>query len=143
MLVRRAVIEDIGLMDEGYFLYFEETDYARRSHLAGWGCWHVPQSRVVHLVGQSSGVTVRDQPPQRLPAYWFDSRRRYFVLNHGRLYASVSDLLVMMVYPLAQARRLIQRKPDRSPPHYFGDFVRHCAIIKRDTAQSLAQRVRA
>ena len=143
MLVRRAVIDDIGLMDQGYFLYYEETDFARRASRAGWGCWHVPDSRIVHFVGQSSGVTVRGQPPRRLPAYWFESRRRYFVLNHGRLYASMVDLLVLIVYPLARARRLIQRKPDHSPPHYFGDFLRHSAIFRRDTVQPVALRNRA
>ena len=143
MLVRRAVVDDIGLMDEGYFLYYEETDFARRASRAGWGCWHVPDSRIVHFVGQSSGVTVRGQPPRRLPAYWFESRRRYFVLNHGRLYAAVSDLLVIVAFALARVRQLIQRKPDGSPPHFLGDFIRHSAIFRRETALSLARRIQA
>ena len=141
MLIRKAVIDDIGLMDEGYFLYFEETDFARRAQQAGWGCWHVPQSRVVHFVGQSSGVTVRDQPPRRVPSYWFESRRRYFVLNHGRRYAALTDMLVIVAYPLGRLRHWLQRKPARSPPHFFGDFVRHSAIVKRETPESLARRV--
>src|SRR5262249_24939007 len=57
MLVRRAVFDDIGLMDEGYFLYFEETDFCLRARRAGWPGWYVPASHVVHLVGQASGVT--------------------------------------------------------------------------------------
>ena len=56
MLVRRAVFESIGLLDDDYFLYFEEVDFCRRL-AAGWPCWYVPVSRVVHLVGQSLGVT--------------------------------------------------------------------------------------
>jgi len=141
MLVRKAVIDQIGLMDEGYFLYFEETDFTRRARLAGWGCWHVPQSRIVHLVGQSSGVTVRDQRPRRVPTYWFDSRRRYFVLNHGRAYAAMADLLVIAAYPLGRLWRMLRRKPDRTPPHFLADFVRHSAIVRRETAQSLARRI--
>ena len=65
MLIRKEVLEQVGYMDETYFLYFEETDYTRRARLAGWECWHVPQARIVHLVGQASGVTVRDQPRRR------------------------------------------------------------------------------
>ena len=134
MLVRKAVIERVGLMDEGYFLYYEETDFTRRARLAGWGCWHVPQSRIVHLVGQSSGVTVHDGPPTRVPAYWFESRRRYFVLNHGRAYAALTDLAVILVYPLGRLRKLLRRTPYRSPPHYYADFIRHSALFNRGLA---------
>jgi len=140
MLVRKAVIDDIGLMDESYFLYFEETDFTRRARLAGWDCWHVPQSRIVHLVGQSSGVTVRDQAPRRVPGYWFESRRRYFVLNHGRLYAAMADLLVILAYPVGQFLRWLRRKPARNAPHFFGDFIRHSAILRGETA---ARRIEA
>ena len=132
MLVRKAVIDRVGLMDEGYFLYFEETDFTRRARLAGWGCWHVPQSRIVHLVGQSSGVTVHDGPPRRVPAYWFESRRRYFALNHGRTYAALCDLAVIMVYPLGRLINLVRRTPVRRPPHYYTDFIRHSALFNRD-----------
>ena len=64
MIVRHGVFADIGLMDEGYFLYFEEVDFCLRAHRAGWHCWYVPASRVVHLVGQSSGVTGADRHAQ-------------------------------------------------------------------------------
>lgn len=128
MLVRRAVIDRIGLMDEGYFLYYEETDFTLRAHRAGWTCWHVPQARIVHLVGQSSGVTVRDGAPRRVPRYWFESRRRYFVLNHGRAYAALVDLLVLACDPIGRLRHWLQRKPQRRPPHYWRDLARHSAM---------------
>ena len=134
MLVRKSVIDRVGLMDEGYFLYFEETDFTRRARLAGWDCWHVPQSRIVHLVGQSSGVTVHDGPPRRVPAYWFESRRRYFVLNHGRVYAALCDLAVILVYPLGRLLNLVRRSPVRRPPHYYADFIRHSALFNRGSA---------
>lgn len=140
MLVRKEVIDDIGLMDESYFLYFEETDFTRRARLAGWGCWHVPQSRIVHLVGQSSGVTVRDRRPARLPSYWFESRRRYFVLNHGRLYAAMADLLVIAAYPVGRVLRWLRRKPNRNAPHFLADFIRHSALLRGETA---ARRIEA
>jgi GT2 family glycosyltransferase len=140
MLVRTAVIDGIGLMDESYFLYFEETDFTRRARLAGWGCWHVPQSRIVHLVGQSSGVTLRDQPLRRVPSYWFESRRRYFVLNHGRLYAALADLLVIAAYPIGRTLHWLRRKPQRTAPHFFADFIRHSAILRGETA---ARRIEA
>lgn len=129
MMIRREVIDAVGLMDEGYFLYFEETDFTLRARREGWSCWHVPASRIVHLVGQSSGIASRDTKPRRRPAYWFESRRRYFVLNHGRAYAICADLFALLGLSLAAVRRVIERKPNTQPPHFVSDFVRHGSIL--------------
>jgi N-acetylglucosaminyl-diphospho-decaprenol L-rhamnosyltransferase len=125
MIVRRAVFERVGLMDERYFLYFEEVDFCRRAKRAGWPCWYVPASRVVHLVGQSSGVTDAGRAARRVPAYWFRSRRRYFVRSHGRAYAFLADCAWAAGHALWRLRRRLQRKPDPDPPQLFGDFVRY------------------
>ena len=69
MIIRRRVFEDIGLMDENYFLYFEEVDFCRRAHLADWECWYVPESRVMHLEGASTGIRV---VAKRRAKYWYD-----------------------------------------------------------------------
>lgn len=130
MMIRRQVFDSIGLMDEGYFLYFEETDFCLQAHRAGWECWYVPESRVMHIAGQSTGVTVRTDQPKRLPQYWFDSRRRYFVKNHGRFYTAIADFIWMVAFLLWRGRRLIQRKPDTDPPQMLKDFLRNSAIFK-------------
>lgn len=124
-IVRRAVFERVGLLDERYFLYFEEVDFCRRARRAGWPCWYVPASRVVHLVGQSSGVTDAGRAARRVPAYWFRSRRRYFVAHHGRTYAFLADCAWAVGHALWRVRRRLQRKPDPDPPQLFGDFVRY------------------
>lgn len=128
MLVRREVFEQIGLMDEDYFLYYEETDFFLQAQRAGWESWYVPASRVMHIAGQSTGVTGNRDTPKRLPAYWFESRRRYFVKNHGRLYAATADVLWALAYLSWRVRRALQRKPDTDPPHLLGDFFAHSAI---------------
>jgi GT2 family glycosyltransferase len=130
MIIRRQVFETIGLMDEEYFLYYEETDFCRQAKLAGWQCWYIPQSRVMHIAGQSTGVTVRDQIPQRIPAYWYDSRRRYFAKNHGVLYTYLTDATWVVGYILWEIRRFIQRKPNHHPPNYFGDFILNSIFFK-------------
>jgi GT2 family glycosyltransferase len=121
MLVRRAVFEVVGLLDEGYFLYFEETDFCLRAHRAGWECWYVPAGRVVHLVGQSTGIGERRR---RMPRYWLESRRRYFHKNHGAIYALLASVAWATAFALWRLRRRLQRKPDRDPPHLLWDFVR-------------------
>jgi GT2 family glycosyltransferase len=125
MIIRRAVFADIGLMDAKYFLYFEEADFCLNARRAGWLCWYVPSSRVVHLVGKSSGVTNASDSASRRPRYWFESRRRYFVKNHGRAYAFCADAAWVVGFALWRARRIVQRKPDRDPPHMLWDFLRY------------------
>lgn len=124
MIVRREVFEDIGLLDPGYFLYFEEADFCLAARRAGWPCWYVPTSRIVHLVGRSSGITNPLLKPVRRPRYWFESRRRYFEKNHGRLYALCADAAWLTGFALWRVRRRLQDKPDSDPPHMLWDFLR-------------------
>lgn len=74
MIIRREVFNTIGLLDEGYFMYFEEVDFCHRARRAGWSCWYMPDSRVVHLIGRSSGVTDPRTARRRRPTYWFAAR---------------------------------------------------------------------
>lgn len=138
MMVRRKVFEDIGLMDEGYFLYFEETDFSMRAARAGWPTWHVPRARCIHLMGQLTGVQSGAPKPRRLPDYWFDSRRRYFLLNHGLPYAVLVDLGVLAGNALWQLRRLIERKPDTHPPYWVRDLTSR-GVLRRGRS-GLAER---
>ncbi|MCC6578880.1 MAG: glycosyltransferase family 2 protein [Phycisphaeraceae bacterium] len=130
LLVRREVFDDIGLLDDGYFLYYEEVDFCFRARRAGWTCWYLPTSRVVHLVGASSGISDSRKSAPRRPAYWFESRRRYFLKCFGPLRAAMADLLWIVGYCLWRVRRAIQRKPDLDPPHFLNDFLRH-SVFRR------------
>jgi GT2 family glycosyltransferase len=56
-LVHRELIEKIGLLDEDFFMYSEETDWARRARKAGYRIMYFGPARVVHLGGQSSAST--------------------------------------------------------------------------------------
>jgi N-acetylglucosaminyl-diphospho-decaprenol L-rhamnosyltransferase len=125
MIVRREVFDAIGLMDADYFLYFEETDFCLRAHRAGWPGWYVPASHVVHLVGQSTGVTDAKKPARRVPRYWFESRRRYFQKNHGWLYLRLADVAWTVGFAVWRLRRRLQFKPDHDPPRLLWDFIRY------------------
>lgn len=125
LLVRREVFEAVGLLDDGYFMYFEEVDFCLKASRAGWPCWYVPSSRVVHLVGQSSGVTRAGDERKRRPRYWFEARRRYFTTNHGRAKTLAADLAFAVSYGSYRARRVLQRKPDDDPKWMLWDFIRY------------------
>ena len=129
-MVRREVLDTVGLLDPGYFMYFEEMDLCLRAARAGWQTWYVSSSRVVHLVGRSSGVTRRDTAPKRLPAYWFESRRRFFIRNYGRVYACLVDLGWLIGHLFLRARYAVERRAPTWPPHVLRDFLRHSALRK-------------
>lgn len=125
MLVRREVFLRTGPFDEGYFLYFEELDFCKRAHALGFQCHYVPQSRVVHLVGQTTGVSGRERMHKRMPAYWFASRRRYHRKFHWVLHAFACDVLDVVGRVAWHTLRVLRRRPDGDPPGFLWDFVRY------------------
>lgn len=54
MLVRREALEQVGLLDEGFFMYWEETDLCWRFWRHGWEVYYLPQTCIVHHVAKSS-----------------------------------------------------------------------------------------
>ena len=121
LMMRQAVLDQIGLFDETFFLYFEETDLCRRAALAGWPTDYVVESRVMHIGSASTGM--RDW--RRIPQFWLDSRLHYFVKNHGRRYACAATLAHLAGGALWRARLLIQRKDRGDPPFYLWDLTWH------------------
>lgn len=126
MMLRRKMIEQIGGFDEGYFLYYEETDLCRRAAAAGWECWFVPTSHVMHIRGQSTGVTVLGGPPRRLPGYWFESRRRYYTANHGVPQAVLADLAFLTANGLGMLKKKL--RGENVTPFLLRDFVRNSVV---------------
>jgi GT2 family glycosyltransferase/serine acetyltransferase len=84
VLIRREVLETVGPLDEGYFMYYEDVDYCHRAQQAGWRVMHCPEATVVHLIGGSSDVTTLDKLHKRAPRYYYEARSRYFAKFHGR-----------------------------------------------------------
>lgn len=131
MLVRSDVFKTAGVMDSGYFLYFEEVEFCLRARRAGWRTWYVPESRVVHLVGQSSGLDGNKPREKPMPAYWFASRRRYFEMCHGWIYARIADLGWLAGHLSWRVRRVLQRRPNDEPSRILGDFITHNFLSRR------------
>ena len=130
LLVRRELLDEIGGLDEGFFLYFEEVDFCLRAARAGWECWHEPSSRVVHLGGQSTGVDPTDTS-RVPPAYVFESRRRYFVKNHGRAYAAIADINWIAGHLLWRVRARLGHPSRRAAPGLLRAFLKHSALSRR------------
>jgi len=123
VLMRTAMLDQTGLFDEDYFLYYEETDLCRRAAAAGWRTWFVPESRVVHIGSVSTGVGAR----KRMPRYWFDSRLRYFVRHHGHAYALGATAARAAGLALWQARRAVTGQAPADPERFLRDLLAHHA----------------
>jgi N-acetylglucosaminyl-diphospho-decaprenol L-rhamnosyltransferase len=130
MMIKPKVFEAIGGMDENYFLYFEETDFCRRARQAGFSTWYVPESLVMHIGGQST--TVAQGSRERLPGYWFDSRRRYFAVAFGIRRAALIDMIAAVANCLGLLKLFVQRRHHTAIPHYIRDMLRHSVIWKRN-----------
>lgn len=121
MMMRQSVLDQIGLFDEVFFLYFEETDLCRRAGLVGWPTDYVVESRVAHIGSASTKMKTWG----RIPGFWLDSRLHYFTKNHGAVYATLATLALLAGGVLWRVRLLIQRKDRGYPPHYLRDLVAH------------------
>ncbi len=130
MMMKAEVMDDIGLMDEAYFLYFEEVDYCVAAKRHKWKIWNVPQSRVYHAVGAATGISDHRKKAPRRPQYWFESRRRFFLKNFGKLRALLSDLALLSGYSIWRLRRFVQRKPDIDPPYFLRDLFANSVLTK-------------
>ncbi len=127
VLLRRDALAETGLFDDGFFLYFEETELMQRLSRKGWACWHEPTARVVHYYGQATGL--RDpvtgaHRAARLPAYWYRSRRRYWVRVHGSAVAVIAGLSWLAGRALWRTRCLLTRRIDDTPPRGGRDLLR-------------------
>ena len=128
MMVRWEVFQAVGGFDENYFLYFEETDFSYRAKREGIATWYVPESRVMHIAGQSTKVTERNAKPRRLPAYWFESRRRFFAVTYGLPYAVATDMMGLLAYGVGSLKRLALGQKDSAIPFFASDLLKHSII---------------
>ncbi len=73
ILTRRTMLDQIGLLDEGFFMYAEEVDWCFRVRRAGWSIWQVPAARVTHVGGAATS-----QFRGRMLVALYHSRLRFF-----------------------------------------------------------------
>jgi len=88
MMVRKEAIGDVGVFDEDYFIFLEETDWCFRMNKKGWKVYHVPDAEVFHLSGHSKKRT-----PWRSQIEYYISLYKFFKKN--RTQASYLTLRVL------------------------------------------------
>ncbi len=102
-MVRRPVVETIGLLDEQFFLYAEDVDWAMRIKQAGWRIMYNPAVSLTHLKGMASGIKApttgssQSSEAERERAYhaFFDSMRIFYRKHYHQRYPFFINWLVM------------------------------------------------
>jgi GT2 family glycosyltransferase len=110
ILLRSRMVAEIGPMDEGYFLYFEDAEYCLRAHRAGWRIHFEPSAAAVHYKGSSGPVEALGAARKRLPAYYYSSRTRFFWQAHGMTGLVLSNLLWLVGRGLAHLRPVLGKR---------------------------------
>lgn len=105
-LIRREVIEQVGLFDLRYFLYYEEVDHCYATKKAGWQVTYFPDTSVVHIGGESAKTDNKiSSVSKQVSALQIESELLYFRKNMGL----VAVLLHIMLYAFAECIILLKR----------------------------------
>jgi GT2 family glycosyltransferase len=107
LLLRRAALEQVGLLDERFFVYFEEVDLCLRLHQAGWKVLFVPTAQVVHRGGQSARQVLREATLYRYRSMCAFYRKHYPAWHLAVLKVAICAAVVMRVilYSFRPAKR--------------------------------------
>ncbi len=90
LMIRREAWQQVGPLDEGFFMYFEELDWCRRCRAAGWEIHYLPTAHVVHYEGKSS-----EQVSTARAIHFERSKIRYFRKYYGAGWALVIRLFLL------------------------------------------------
>ncbi len=99
MLVRLEAFDDVGGLDEGYFMYSEEVDWCYAMQERGWQVWYQPEAKVIHLGGASS-----QSRRVRREADLYRSRVRFFRKHYGD---RTAELLKLQIYTLTAVKTVV------------------------------------
>jgi len=127
LLLRRQALDEIGLLDERFVMYFEESDLCLRAWKNGWAVLFYPRAKVVHHLGKSSGET-----PGKLSLVYRQSQLYYYD-KHG---TALQRRLVRLYLRLKFWRIVLYKIFPRlcSDPDYYSQMD---AVLKGTTRVSL------
>ena len=115
-LVRKAVIDQIGLFDPRYFLYYEEIDHCLAARKAGWEVIFFADTTVVHVGGESAKTTGKITAGGRqIEAMQIESELLYFRKNHGLSGVWAHVLLTFAADGIVLLKHLLRRKSSANP----------------------------
>jgi GT2 family glycosyltransferase len=121
VMIKKSVFDAVGLIDEGFFMYYEDADFCREATRAGFKIVHDPSAHVVHLRGKSSPVKEATRLKKARPDYYYEARARYFRRAYGPLGALAANALWTMGRAMALPRELVGQKERHTVKREFRD----------------------
>jgi len=129
LMVRREVVDAVGGMDEGYFMYSEETEWCERIRSDGWRLAWVPSAIVVHLGGGSTRLI-----PSNMFAQLYTSKVRFLRRNRGAASArafKVALAIAALVRVIAAPLYLLTHPRDTGRRRLVADYSRLLSRLAR------------
>lgn len=130
-VVPHQVLSSVGKMDEDFFLYYEEVELMWRIRRAGYEIWSLPDARVFHEGGASTGVKKGRVASGELPEYWFESWRLYFAKTNGTLYRTFAGIAYLAGCVVAKIVQLARPQRKAESLKSLVRFVRLALVGKR------------
>jgi GT2 family glycosyltransferase len=139
MLIRRSALDEVGLFDEGYWMYMEDLDLSYRMKQAGWPTWFEPSAEVIHVKGGTSGPVRSPRLEYAFHYGMWRFYRKHYAAGRGRvvnatIYAGIAAKLAWAVFS-APFRRLSRgRAQPRAAGAGAGEGVSPGALRGRERA---------
>jgi hypothetical protein len=115
VMLRKETIDEIGPLDERYFMYFEDSAYCLKAAAAGWKIARVEAAIVRHFEAKSSNIEDAAAAHRRLPRYYYASRARYFITHYGYGGFAAANLFWYLGRAVNYARLLAGKPPKKAP----------------------------
>lgn len=115
LMARREAVEQVGMLDDQYFMYLEETDWCRRFSQSGWSVWLVPSGSIIHYGQQSAGLA-----PDKATADWCRSMCRFYRAAYGAGAVQMSLLKLAIAASVCLRFAVSQARPRGKRPSWAG-----------------------
>jgi GT2 family glycosyltransferase len=122
MMIRRSALDEVGLFDEGYWMYMEDLDLCYRFAEAGWVTWYEPSVTVVHIKAGSSGLVRSPRLNYAFHYGMFRFYRKYYASSRSKLLSAAIYSGIATKLLLSMARNVIRNgngtahRTDKPPP---------------------------
>lgn len=95
-LVRRKVIDDVGMLDEHYFMYAEDLDWAYRIKVAGWKIYYNPAVSILHKKKQSGRAHEDESRRVQTEKYFYQTMKLFYEKHYAKRYGWFMTQLVLL-----------------------------------------------
>jgi len=140
VLIRKKVFDSVGLMDEDFFMYYEDTEFCFRAKKAGWEVMNIPQARVVHLRGGSSNVKNNAKMCKRLPKYYYESRTKYYYKCYGWHGLLLANMCWLLGHSVSWLREILGNKKRHLPEKAWVDIWTNFFYPNRASVMFMCQK---